>query len=117
MRIWSKLAVALLLSQSALAFAQDAMQYGLKHLSVLAEDAKVRVLKYAPQRGDKTPVHSHPSTVLHVIKGGRIRITMPDGKVSEATLKAGDTLLRPAVTHEDEALDDLEVILVELKNQ
>ena len=111
------IAVALGLCPFAEAPAQDAMQYGLKHLQVLAEDGKVRVLKYSPQRGDKTPVHSHPSTVLYVVKGGRVRITMPDGSASEAELKSGAVLLRPPVTHSDEALDDLEVILVEMKNQ
>ena len=108
------LATALLLS-SVSAFAQDAMQYGLKHLKVLAEDDKVRVLKYMPQKGDKTPVHSHPSTILYVVKGGKVRITMPDGATTEATLKTGDALLRPGVTHSDEALDNLEVVLIELK--
>jgi quercetin dioxygenase-like cupin family protein len=102
---------------SSLVSAQDAMQYGLKHLQVLAEDGKVRVLKYTPERGDKTPVHSHPSTVLYIVKGGKVRITMPDGSATDATLRSGDALLRPPVTHADEALDDLEVILIELKNQ
>ena len=97
--------------------AQDAMKYGVAHLKVLAEDDKVRVLKYTPKKGDKTPVHSHPSTVVYVVKGGRARYTMPDGSVHELELKSGETLLRPPVTHADEALDDMEVILVELKNQ
>ncbi len=98
------------------ALSQDAMQYGLPHLKVLTEDAKVRVLRYAPNLGDKTPLHSHPSTVLYVIKGGKVRITMPGGQVTDGELKSGTALLRPPVTHADEALDDLEVILVELKN-
>ena len=102
---------------SSLVSAQDAMQYGVTHLRVLAEDEKARVLKYTPERGDKTPVHSHPSTVLYIVKGGKVRITMPDGSTTDATLKTGDALLRPPVTHSDEALDDLEVILIELKNQ
>jgi len=111
------LAIALGLWSSAELPAQDAMQYGVKHLQVLAEDGKVRVLRYSPRSGDKTPVHSHPSTVLYVVKGGRVRITMLDGSTSEAELKSGAVLLRPPVTHSDEALDDLEVILVEMKNQ
>src|SRR3954454_17376898 len=106
---------SLLLLWSSVTCAQDAMQYGLKHLKVLAEDDKVRVLKYAPREGDRTPVHSHPSTVVYVIKGGKVSFTMQDGTTREAELKAGDTLLRPPVTHADEALDDLEAILVELK--
>lgn len=115
MRALTSLMASLFLLFPSILFAQDAMQYGLKHLKVLAEDDKVRVLKYTPTKGDKTPVHSHPSTVVYVIKGGRVRITMPDGSIRDAELKTGDTLLRPPVTHEDEALDDLEVGLVELK--
>jgi quercetin dioxygenase-like cupin family protein len=100
---------------SCLAFAQDAMKYGVKHLTILAEDDKVRVLHFTPHRGDKTPVHSHPATVLYVIKGGKIKTTLPDGSSSTAELVPGKAILRPPVVHEDEALDDLDVILVELK--
>jgi len=105
----------LLLASPSLLPAQDAMQYGLKHLRLLAEDNKVRVLRYSPARGDKTPVHSHPATVVYVIRGGRVRYTMPDGSHRDVELKTGDTLLRPPVTHSDEALDDFEVVLIELK--
>jgi quercetin dioxygenase-like cupin family protein len=107
---------ALALLPLAEASAQDVMQYGLKHLTVLAEDDKVRVLKYNPKRGSKTPIHSHPYTILYVIKGGKVRITT-DGTSTEAELKSGTALLRPPVTHSDEALDDVEAILIEVKNQ
>lgn len=106
-----------LLLVSPVAAAQDALQYGLRHLKLLAEDDKVRVLHYTPGKGDKTPLHSHPSTVLYVIQGGKVRITTPDGKSVDGELKSGTVLLRPAVTHADEALDDLDVILVELKKE
>jgi quercetin dioxygenase-like cupin family protein len=109
-------AIALGLLSSAEVPAQDAMQYGLKHLRVLAEDGMVRVLRYSPAKGDKTPIHSHPSTVLYVLKGGKVRITMPDGTTTDGELKSGTALLRPPVTHSDEALDDLEIILIEIKN-
>jgi quercetin dioxygenase-like cupin family protein len=115
MRWISVLSGAAILLSSALACAQDAMQYGLPHLKVLAEDDKVRVLKYMPDKGNKTPMHSHPSTVLYVIKGGKVRITASDGTTKDGELKTGEALLRPPVTHADEALDSLEVILIELK--
>jgi hypothetical protein len=51
-----------------------------------------------------------------VIKGGRVRFTMPDGSTRDAELRTGEALLRPPVTHADEALDDLDVVLVELKS-
>ena len=117
MKKLASLAITLGLLSSSEVPAQDAMQYGLKHLQVLAEDGKVRVLKYSPARGDKTPIHSHPSTILYVVKGGKVRITMPDGNTTDGDLKSGTALLRPPVTHSDEALDDLEVILIEMKNQ
>jgi quercetin dioxygenase-like cupin family protein len=104
---------ALLCSPAVLG--QDAMQYGLKHLKVLAEDDKVRVLEYSPKPGDKTPVHSHPYAVVYVLKGGRVKYTMPDGSIKISELKTGQTLLRPPVTHSDEALDEVDSLLIEIK--
>jgi len=109
------LTVSIILLSCPAVFGQDAMQYGVKHLTVLAEDQKVRVLRYAPHRGDKTPIHSHPSAVVYVLKGGRVKYTMPDGSTKTSELKTGDALIRPPVTHSDEALDDVEAILVEIK--
>ena len=106
---------ALGLLWSCVAIGQDAMQYGLTHLKVPSEDEKVGVLKYSPEKGNQAPMHFHPSTIVYVIKGGKLRFIMPDGSTREAEFKTGDALLRPPVTHADEALDDLEVLLVELK--
>ena len=108
-------AALLVIAATPVALAQDAVKYGVKHLTVLAEDQKTRVLRYAPQKGDKTPMHSHPATVVYVIKGGRVKYTLPDGSTSISELKSGTALLRPPVTHADEALDDVEAIMVELK--
>ena len=112
-RLVGSIALTLILLTSLLA--QDVMQTGVKHIKVLAEDDKVRVLHFTPSKGDKTPIHSHPETVLYVIKGGKIRTTLPDGTSTVAELKAGQTSLRPPVTHSDEALDDIDGIIVELK--
>ena len=107
--------LSILLCTCPKVFGQDAMQYGLKHLKVLAENDKVRVLHFTPSKGDKTPMHSHPETMLYVIKGGKTRITLPDGSSNIVELEAGQALLRPAVTHADEAIDDIDAIIVELK--
>jgi quercetin dioxygenase-like cupin family protein len=109
------LSLSLLLLSGPAVFGQDAMKYGLKHLTVLTEDQTVRVLRYAPSKGDKTPMHSHPRAVVYVVKGGRVKYTMPDGSTKVAELKTGEALIRPPVTHADEALDDVEAILVEIK--
>ena len=97
------------------AFAQDVMQQRLPFLKVLAEDEKVRVLRYAPAAGDKSAMHSHPEAVVVVLKGGRVRFTFPDGTQKVSELKTGDVMIRPPVTHRDEAIDPVESILVELK--
>jgi quercetin dioxygenase-like cupin family protein len=115
MKATNRILAGLLLLVPSMLFSQDVMQYKLKHLKLLAEDDRVRVLKFEPKKGDKTPVHSHPATVVYVIKGGRVRVTLADGTVRESEFKAGDTLIRPPVTHSDEALDDLEMVIVELK--
>jgi len=108
-------AVSFLLFACPLAIGQDAMKFGSKHLTVLAEDPKVRVLRYAPHKGDTTPMHSHPSAVVYVLKGGRVKYTLPDGTTKISELKTGETLIRPPVTHSDEALDDVEALLIEIK--
>jgi len=97
------------------AAAQDIASFNLKFIQVLAEDDKARVLKYTPHAGDKSPMHSHPATVVYVIKGGRVKSTFPDGSTKITEVKTGQSLIRPPVTHADEALDDVELVLVELK--
>jgi quercetin dioxygenase-like cupin family protein len=96
-------------------FGQDAMQYHVRQLKIVAEDSKVRVLSYAPHKGERTPMHSHPHAVVYVIKGGKAKYTLPDGTTQIVELNTGETLLRPPVTHSDEALDDVEAILIEVK--
>jgi len=114
-----KLRIALVVIAAFLAprpgFAQDPLAFGLRHLTLLAEDDAVRVIRYAPRAGDKTPMHSHPASTVYVVRGGRVRYTFPDGSTREGVLKTGDALLRAPVTHADEAIDDVEVILIERK--
>jgi len=96
-------------------FSQDALTFGLKSQQLLAENDKVRVIRFAPQPGDKTPMHSHPDYVVYVIKGGRMSYTLPNGPPTVSELKAGQVLLKPPVVHADEAIDAVETIIVELK--
>jgi len=105
-----------LLGSVAGAFAQDVMQQHLPFLKVVAEDDKVRVLRYAPAAGDKSAMHSHPEAVVVVLKGGRVPYTFPDGTQKVVELKTGDAMIRPPVTHFGEAIDPVETILVEIKH-
>jgi quercetin dioxygenase-like cupin family protein len=113
--MFKSILIGCLVLLAAPALAQDVMRYHVKHITVLAEDANTRVLRYAARAGDRTPMHSHPASVIHVVKGGRVKTTAPDGTVTIATLKTGTVSLWPPVTHADEALDDVEMILVERK--
>ena len=106
----------LLIGGVAGAFAQDVMQQRLPFLKVVAEDDRVRVLRYSPAPGEKSAMHSHPEAVVVVLKGGRVRYTLPDGTEKVTELKAGDAMIRPPVTHWDQAIDPVESILVELKH-
>ena len=110
------IATILFIGALAGAWAQDVMQQHLPFLKVVAENERVRVLRYAPSPGEHTAMHSHPESVVVVLKGGRVRLTLPDGTQTVAELKAGDVSIRGPVTHRDEAIDPVESILVELKH-
>jgi quercetin dioxygenase-like cupin family protein len=112
-----RLAIAgwLVLGGVAGAVAQDVMLQKLPFIHVEAEDAKVRVLRFAAPAGGASAMHSHPETVVVVLKGGRVRYTFPDGSQKVVELKTGDAMIRPAVTHRDEAIDPVEAVLVEIK--
>jgi quercetin dioxygenase-like cupin family protein len=91
------------------------MKYGLEQWTVLAENDLARVLRFAPKKGAATPIHSHPATVVYVVKGGLVRIITPEGGAQDKEYRTGTAFIRAAETHSDEALDDLDCVLVELK--
>jgi hypothetical protein len=39
-------------------------------------------------------MHSHPSAVVYVLKGGRVKYSMPDGSTKISELKTGEVLIR-----------------------
>jgi quercetin dioxygenase-like cupin family protein len=62
-------------------------------------------------------MHSHPDLVAIFQTDGRVKFTYPGGKTEVREMKAGQTLITPAVKHLPENLgdSDMEIILVELK--
>ena len=66
--------IALTLTLLTSLFAQDVMQTGVKHIKVLAEDDKVRVLHFTPSKGDKTPVHSHPKRCCRLSRAAKFAL-------------------------------------------
>jgi beta-alanine degradation protein BauB len=97
---------------------QDPAIVNAKTIAVKLDNPRVRVLDATLKPGEKEKTHSHPTSVVYVIEGGKIRNHASDGTVSEAELKAGDVLYRDPLTHWAENIGSttLRLVLVELKN-
>ena len=85
------------------------------NVKVLLENDNVRVLEVQFKAGDKLPMHSHPNHVLYAMIDGKVKTTLADGKVVDTEVKAGEAKWVDKVTHENEALKDGHVIIVEMK--
>ena len=98
-------------------FAQDVLVTNPKTVKLKLENARVRVLEANLPPGAKEKMHSHPSSIIYVVAGGKYRSHTPDGKSAEATLKDGDVVYRDALTHwaENTGTTTLHLIVVELK--
>jgi beta-alanine degradation protein BauB len=97
--------------------AQDAEKVTPKVVKLKLENERVRVLEVLSNPGDKEMMHSHPKNIVHVIEGGKLRVTTPDGKTAEVQFNTGDTLWREPVTHAAENIGTtrFHAIIVELK--
>lgn len=112
--------VALLLgSVLQAAVAQDSVTVAPRQYKVEFEDDAVRVLRVVYAPGEKSPMHEHPDSVAVYVTGGRIRITLPDGRVGEPSVPPGATMRHAAGSHAIENLGDepFELVLVELKKK
>jgi len=109
--------VAMLAITSSKAVAQDPVKVAPDKCKVLLENERVRVLDFWLKPGDKLPMHSHPASILYVLTNGKVRTILPDGKVTDMEVKAGETRWAEAVTHANENIGTTEahVIVVELK--
>ena len=80
------------------------------------ENDWVRILRFGIDKGEKNPMHDHPTGVQILLTDLHARQTMADGKTSEVSAKAGAARFRPAITHAVENLGDrVEGIVVDLK--
>ncbi len=115
MRSLISFVMAAVIFSAPMAFAQDPVTVAPKQFKVRGENDKVRVVEYISKKGDKIGMHSHPASVIYLIKAGKTRFTAPDGKTTETDNKNGEVLLRGPVTHAQETLADVHAIVVELK--
>jgi len=97
---------------------QDPLVVNSKSIALKLENSRVRVLEATLKPGDQEKVHSHPAYVIYVIAGGKSRIHLADGTVTETEFKTGDVIYREPVTHWAENIGNttIRLELVELKN-
>lgn len=97
--------------------AQDVVKVAGDSHTVIFENEHVRVLSVHFKPGQVAPMHSHPDNVSYFLTDGKLKITLPDGKVIERNPKAGTALWSDAVTHsaENVGTTDFQQIQVELK--
>ena len=104
--------LALLLAMAnGIAVAQGPIAPALAPLKykLLFENDKVRVIEEHLKPRDKEPMHSHPYSVFACfLTDAHIRTTLPDGRMSEDSKNAGDTIWRDPVTHFGENMGDTE---------
>jgi len=102
-----------------LAAAQDPVQVNAKFIHVKLDNSRVRVFESVLQPGDKEQMHSHPSYIVYVIEGGKVRNHSADGTTSESTFTPGQTIYRDPVTHWSENIGTttIRTLVIELKPQ
>ena len=96
---------------------RDAVTVAPHAYKVVQENDRVRVLEFRGKPGDKTALHSHPSSAVIAITDGTFKFTLPDGQSIAAEFKTGQTIYHDAVEHTTEVTGTSEahVVIVELK--
>lgn len=108
-----------LVSGSTATIAQDPAVVNARTLKVTLDNARVRVMEATLKPGDKEQMHSHPSYIVYVMDGGKVRNHGADGTTSESTFTPGQTIYRDPVTHWSENIGTttIRTLVVELKPQ
>ena len=101
------------------AVAQDPTVVDAKHYKVTFENDQVRILKITYGPKEKSVMHEHPNSIAVFLTDGKVKFQLPDGKIVDAAVKAGESMFSPAGKHLPENVGDkaFEVVLVELKSK
>jgi quercetin dioxygenase-like cupin family protein len=88
-----------------------------EHYKVLIDNPAVRVLKITYSPGAKSPMHSHPDSMLVSLQDSKVRFALPDGKTQDMEVGKETAAYTPATTHAptDVGTTPVEAILVEFK--
>src|SRR5213082_3884895 len=71
-------------------YAQDPVKTSPQYYKVLLENDQVRVLEYRLKAGEKEPMHSHPTGVVYVLSGTKLKFSHSDGRTEERAAAAGE---------------------------
>ena len=98
------------------AVAQDMAKVAPNNAKVILDNDKVRVLDVQFKKGEKIPMHSHPAYIIYAFDGAKTKTTMGDGKLVDTEFKAGEARWNEGVTHANEAVTDVHVLVIEMKD-
>ncbi len=107
--------ILVLLFTSGIVQAQDMAKVAPDNIKVTLDNEKVRVMEMLLKPGDKIPMHSHPAHIVCPITPGIIKSILPDGKVREIELKPGQSMWGEPMVHANEAVTDVHLMFIELK--
>ena len=97
---------------------EDPVKISPQYYTVRFENDQVRVLEYRLRPGEKEAMHSHPAGVVHYLSDATFLTTLPDGTVSEGSVKKGDVQWREFTRHAAENIGSTDALAfaIELKN-
>ena len=95
----------------------DPVQASPANYKTIFENEHVRVLEMSLKAGTKDNQHSHPAETVYFIKGGKVKIHLPDGGVMDADIPDGHVMWHEEWTHtvENVGASDILAIIVEPK--
>jgi quercetin dioxygenase-like cupin family protein len=95
----------------------DPVAVSPENYRVLLENEHVRVLAMVLPAGASDREHAHPAQTVYFVRGGKIRIHVPDGAPTDHEFPDGHVFYHGPWTHRLENTGDAEVraVVVELK--
>ena len=110
-------ACAALVAAAVPAIAQDPVKVASSNYTVIAENARVRVLSAKLAPGAKAAMHDHPTHIAVALAPATVKMTTGDGQTVDVAMKADEVLIQPAGKHAtaNATTTPIDVVIVELK--
>src|SRR5258706_2957060 len=99
--------------------AADPLEVAPGMYSLVFQNERVRVMQVVFKPGEKIATHSHPDHFVYVLEAGKLKISHPNGIVTDADLKVGQVLWIRAETHwaEKKGTKEVNLLVTELKEK